>query len=176
MKLWVDTYTYEDEEDRKGIQVISQFVSSAVQEANLAHSLRLSLDRYEPGQKMKPSLGSSRDVPPPILPRNLKKIKLTDLDSLEIARQLTIIESKEYQKLRPIEFLMKAWSDKESNVAVNVKAMIATSNQVSGWVALTILSEKDVKKRASLIKLFINIAEVSNLIIISLPLRLSLLV
>ena len=33
-------------------------------------------------------------TPSPILPRNIKKVKFLDIDAIEFARQLTIIESK----------------------------------------------------------------------------------
>ena len=80
---------------------------------------------------------TNSDRPPAsILPKNIKKLKFLDIDPLEIARQLTIIESRLYNKIQPVECLDKAWS-KESkeeggdNIAVNIKAMIVNSNQVN---------------------------------------------
>ncbi|CAG8778456.1 9385_t:CDS:2, partial [Acaulospora colombiana] len=58
-------------------------------------------------------LTNSVPPPPSILPKNMKKIKFLDLDPLEIARQLTIIESKLYNKIQPVECLNKAWSKEE---------------------------------------------------------------
>ncbi|SRR6266498_2664256 len=75
--------------------------------------------------------------PPPILPKNIKKLKFLDIDPLEIARQLTIIESKLYNKIQPVECLNKAWGKVEGDgdgdgdvVAANIKAMISNSNKV----------------------------------------------
>jgi len=76
---------------------------------------------------------TNADRPPAsILPKNIKKLKFLDLDPLEIARQLTLIESKLYNKILPVECLDKAWSkeDGDDNIAVNIKAMIVNSNQV----------------------------------------------
>ncbi|KAJ3324870.1 hypothetical protein HDU76_013312 [Blyttiomyces sp. JEL0837] len=162
MKSWVETYCQDDEEDKMILTAMKQFATTTMAQEipAIGNQLLKLIERREQGGMKKILVTTQgRDVPPPILPRSLRRIKFLDLDALEVARQLTIIESKEYNKLQPTEFLKKAWSDKENNFAVNVKAMIETSNQVAGWVAQSILSEKEPKKRASLIKHFINIAE-----------------
>ena len=61
----------------------------------------------------------------------MKRLRFVDLDPLELARQLTLIESKLYNKIRPVECLGKAWSREEGGeIAENIKAMIVNSNQV----------------------------------------------
>jgi son of sevenless-like protein len=162
----------ENEEDKTIFQEMRQFALSLTNEEApipaLANQLQKLIDRREQGGMKKivvTTLG--KDVPPPILPRSLKKVKFLDLDPLEVARQLTIIESKAYNKLEPVEFLRKAWSDKDSsNVAINVKAMFLMANQISGWVGRSILSEDQMKKRAKLITRFIEIADVSFLFLL----------
>ncbi|KAK6350152.1 hypothetical protein TWF696_006396 [Orbilia brochopaga] len=102
--------------------------------------------------------------PPPIYPKNIRKLKFLDIDPLEFARQLTIIESRAYTKIKPIECLGKAWSkpspsDSTPDPAENVKAMILNSNQLTNWVAEMILNQPEVKKRVVVIKHFIAVAE-----------------
>jgi son of sevenless-like protein len=103
-------------------------------------------------------------VPTPILPKNMKKLKFLDIDATEFARQLTIIESRLYGKIRPTECLNKTWQKKvapgESEPAANVKALILHSNQLTNWVAEMILTQSDVKKRVVVIKHFVNVADV----------------
>ncbi|KAI9324097.1 ras guanine nucleotide exchange factor domain-containing protein [Zopfochytrium polystomum] len=166
MKLWLETFFQDDEEDRAILTEMKVFASNQILEEDAKLSLSLGkellrlIDRREQGLMKKIVVTDmGRDAPPPILPRTLKRIKFLELDALEIARQLTIIESRMYSKIQPTEFLRKAWSEKESDVALNVKAMIAMSNQVSGWVAQGILSEKDQPKRKKLMVHFISIAE-----------------
>ncbi|KAJ3103476.1 hypothetical protein HDU97_010059 [Phlyctochytrium planicorne] len=164
MKSWIESYCQDDPEDREVLQTMRRFAMTTMQEAGaqtLAGQLVKLVERWEQsGGSIKKMVQSANpNVPPPILPRNLKRIRFLDLDALEVARQLTILEAKEYNKLQPVEFLLKAWSDKDNPVAVNVKTMILMSNQVAGWVAQSILSEKEVKKRANLIKHFISIAD-----------------
>ncbi|KAF3928893.1 hypothetical protein AA313_de0200273 [Arthrobotrys entomopaga] len=102
--------------------------------------------------------------PPPIYPKNMRKLKFLDIDPLEFARQLTIIESRAYTKIRATECLGKVWSkpspsDSSPDPAENVKAMILNSNQLTNWVAEMILNQPEVKKRVVVIKHFISVAE-----------------
>ncbi|KAF3903427.1 hypothetical protein ABW20_dc0101125 [Dactylellina cionopaga] len=102
--------------------------------------------------------------PAPILPRNPKKLKFLDIDPLEFARQLTIIESRAYTRIKATECLGKVWSkpspsDSSPDPAANIKAMILNSNQLTNWVAEMILNQPEVKKRVVVIKHFISVAE-----------------
>ncbi|PWY69083.1 ras GEF, partial [Aspergillus heteromorphus CBS 117.55] len=112
-------------------------------------------------------------IPKSILPRNMKKLKFQflDLDATEIARQLTIIESQFYARIKSSECLNKDWHKKEIHVPnrihnhpnySGVNAMIAHSNQIANWVAESILSQDETKKRVALIKHFVSIADNCN--------------
>jgi len=68
--------------------------------------------------------------PPPIMPKTSKKLKLLDVDPLELARQLTIMESQLYQKIRPMECLQRSREQKGEHND-NIAAVIQTSNRVS---------------------------------------------
>lgn len=106
----------------------------------------------------------STQIPAPIMPKNLKKLKFLDIDATEFARQLTIIESGLYGKIKPTECLNKTWQKKiapdEREPAANVKALILHSNQLTNWVAEMILNQSDVKKRVVVIKHFVSVADV----------------
>jgi son of sevenless-like protein len=67
--------------------------------------------------------------PPPITPKNSKKLRLTDVDPLELARQLTIMESQLYQRIKPMECLQRAREQKTENID-NIAVVIQTSNKV----------------------------------------------
>jgi son of sevenless-like protein len=68
--------------------------------------------------------------PPPILPKNSKKIKLLDIDSLELARQITIIESRLYQKIKPMECLQRSREQREGDHNDSITAVIQMANHV----------------------------------------------
>ncbi len=97
----------------------------------------------------------------PILPKSLKRFTLLDLDPLETARQLTLIEMAIFIKIEPIELMKQEWSKKNTaSMAVNVRAMSAMANKITGWVSCTVLQEADVKRRANILKYFIKVGEV----------------
>lgn len=83
-------------------------------------------------------------------------IHITEFDTLELARQLTIIVSKMFRQLEPEELLMTG-----KKTVPELKALSTHSNQVTGWVADSILNEGDAKRRAGLLKFFIKLADVS---------------
>ncbi|KAJ3249779.1 hypothetical protein HK104_007561 [Borealophlyctis nickersoniae] len=162
MKQWMENYVQDDDTDRQTLALIKTFATRVMNEPMAFASqqlVRLVEKREVSGGSLRKIVPTSRECPPAILPRNMKRIRFFELDATEVARQLTIMESREYNKVLPVEFLKKAWSDKDNPVAVNVKTMIGISNQVTGWVASSIVSERDIKKRAQLIKQFILIAD-----------------
>ena len=82
---------------------------------------------------------------------------ILDFDPLELARQLTIIESKLFCMIQPEELLALEWT-KKAGKGVNVKAMSTLSNDLANLVIDTILHLEDVKRRAVVIKQWIKIA------------------
>ena len=80
---------------------------------------------------------SAFTCPPAIVPRNLKKIKFLDVDPLEIARQLTIMDSRLFSKITAEECLTKAWPKKFSNTMPNFRAIADISNAV--WYDKTLV-------------------------------------
>lgn len=73
-----------------------------------------------------------REYPPtPIIPKtNNKPLKLLDIDPVELARQLTIMESKLFAKIRPMECLRRGRDMKPSDTDDNISSIIDTSNKV----------------------------------------------
>jgi hypothetical protein len=82
-------------------------------------------------------------------------VTITEFDPLELARQLTIMESKLFTLVAPEDLLQ---TGKKS--IPELKALSTLSNQITGWVADNILNEQDAKKRASLLKFYIKLADV----------------
>lgn len=118
-----------------------------------------------------PSAGVSSDIPRPIMTkalltqlraRGFNIISPLDFDALELARQLTIMESKLYCAITAEEVL-EAGKEAPRNVTTpnpNVKGVTSLSTAITGWVAETILDETDAKKRTALVKFFIKLADV----------------
>ena len=89
-------------------------------------------------------------------------MSILDIAPLELARQLTIVESGFFQRVQPSECLNKAWNgDNGDKLAPNVRSVIRTANILSGWVGTTCLSSRDPKQRARVMKHYVQIAIVS---------------
>lgn len=174
LKSWFDNFWMEEpnEESRQIIRDVYAFARDTIKSTETPGSAPLMsvLDQRLSGREI-----SSRrlvqtfagNIPTPIMPKNMKKLKFLDIDGTEFARQLTIIESKLYAKIKPTECLNKTWQKKvvdgEPEPAPNVKALILHSNQMTNWVAEMILAQMDVKKRVVVIKHFVSVADVSGL-------------
>lgn len=96
--------------------------------------------------------------PPPILPKSLKKLKLLEIDPLELARQLTIMESDLFMRIRTMECFQRSREQKTAH-GDNIATVIQTSNKIADWVAFQILERDDSRKRAAVLKQFISIAD-----------------
>ncbi|KAJ7717075.1 ras guanine nucleotide exchange factor domain-containing protein [Mycena maculata] len=96
--------------------------------------------------------------PPPIVPKSSKKLKLLDIEPLELARQLTIMESQLYQRVRPMECLQRASEQRTENID-NIAVIIQTSNKIALWAVESVLSKEDSWRRAAAVKHLINVAD-----------------
>ncbi|ORX73514.1 ras GEF [Anaeromyces robustus] len=163
VKSWFESYCIEkDPDDQRAFEMAKEFFERQIQSDPTFLTVSQLLDKFDKGFAKKIIPNPGREAPLPIFPKSLRnRIRFIDLDPTEIARQLTLMCSKYYNQIQPVECLNKAWSDKnnENTPAVNIKKMIEMSNQVSGWLALTILQEVDIRKRASILKHFIYVAE-----------------
>ncbi|KAJ3888721.1 ras guanine nucleotide exchange factor domain-containing protein [Lentinula edodes] len=109
---------------------------------------------------------AAQTAPAPLLPK-AKRLKLTDIEPLELARQLTLLESALYQKIRPMECLQRAREgvgakDKDGGSGGgmdNIAYVIQTSNRIADWVAESVLSKEDSRKRAATVKHLILVAD-----------------
>ncbi|KTW32685.1 uncharacterized protein T551_00170 [Pneumocystis jirovecii RU7] len=108
-------------------------------------------------------------IPPVIISKNLRtqlrtasfednpdSFNIMDFDPLEIARQLTLKESKLFCSILPEE-LVRLGTSQKTNTSTTVKAMAALSTDITGWVAESILSQNDIKKRTAVMKQWIKI-------------------
>ncbi|KAF9454846.1 ras GEF [Macrolepiota fuliginosa MF-IS2] len=151
-----------DKEDMYILARIKDFISQEdVGVMPAAKALRSLIERAQTnGDTAIQSFVTTNQIPAPtpILPKNSKKLKLLDIDPLELARQLTIMESRMYQRIKPIEALGRARAQK-MDVTDNIGAVIQTSNRIADWVAHSILSKEDSRRRAQVVKYLINVAD-----------------
>lgn len=177
LKSWFDHYWMEnsDQASDQLLRRVYSFAKDSIATTNTPGSapLMTAVEQRLKGQDTNAKIlipTPNASIPTPIIPKNLKKLKFLDIDATEFARQLTIVESKLYGKIKPIECLDKTWQKKfnpdEPDPAANVKQVILHSNQLTNWVAEMILTQSDVKKRVVVIKHFVSVADVSRVLFI----------
>ncbi|KAK5988768.1 Cell division control protein 25 [Cladobotryum mycophilum] len=170
LKSWFDSFWMEEynEESKQLMRDVYTFARDTVKSTETPGSgpLMTVLDQRLTGKEAgarRMIQTQNQSTPTPIMPKNMKKLKLLDIDATEFARQLTVIESRLYGKIKAAECLNKTWQKKvgdgEPDPAPNVKALILHSNQMTNWVAEMILAQTDVKKRVVVIKHFVAVAD-----------------
>ncbi|GAA6060607.1 hypothetical protein JCM10212_004586 [Sporobolomyces blumeae] len=160
LKAWVREYMDHEEMNRDLLLRIREFAMETMLEKGQSLQICKSVDERMQGVGPR-AVGNLAPgpLPPPIIPRNLKKIKFIDIEPLELARQLTIMDGRLFQRITPQECLGKAWPKEFGSEAPNISAMIDMSNAITRWVTETILAQDDQKKRAAIVKHFVAIAE-----------------
>lgn len=108
-------------------------------------------------------------LPPPILSKKESALltqwknsgttlSILDFDPMELARQFTIKESRIFCAILPEELLGLEWTKKTGSLSVNVRAMSTLATDLSNLVSDSILQLEEPKKRASVIKHWVKIA------------------
>ncbi|KAJ7442671.1 ras guanine nucleotide exchange factor domain-containing protein [Mycena latifolia] len=185
IKIWVEIYWRPDVDDpaleplatftRDGLAVmfpgpakrIQDLIDLRRQTARSVISPKSERTR-DPGMSINPPSATvpAGEIPRPSMTKtllanlrgkNFAAIAITDFDPLELARQLTIMECNLYCAIQPEEVLETGQEGVKP--PTNVKAVSSLSTAITGWVAESILSEPDTKKRTHLIKFFIKVAD-----------------
>ncbi|KAI1970276.1 Ras guanine nucleotide exchange factor bud5 [Ophidiomyces ophidiicola] len=87
-----------------------------------------------------------------------QNLTILDFDPMELARQITLKESRIFCSILPEELLGTEWMKKTGSLAVNVRAMSTLSTDLANLVADTVLQLEEPKKRAAVIKQWVKIA------------------
>ncbi|WVQ83901.1 hypothetical protein IAT38_006045 [Cryptococcus sp. DSM 104549] len=167
LRMWLERH-YIEQTDLPVLDKIEEFAGTTLlangSELMSKQLLTLVAKRRlgEPEHTRSGTSGSLLSPPAPLIPRiSGRGIRLMDIPALELARQLTVMEFLNFQKIKPSECLSKAWAvddDESAKMAKNVRAVILSANRMAGWVALCVLRGKEARTRAAVMKLFIHTA------------------
>ena len=168
LKLWLECYIQEGEEDRNALTVVMDFAENDIKPhmtVSYVTLVKLIERRRQSGMKSYKTakLSTMKEVAPTsILPKNIKKFKLYELDPVEFSRQITIQMAEIYGSIEANEFLSKAWN---INVPTeNMNKMMEFCRKLTNWIVFCILQVPDAKKRGRAIGFFISVANVISLI------------
>eukprot|EP01100_Stratorugosa_tubuloviscum_P003131 TRINITY_DN1746_c0_g1_i1.p1 TRINITY_DN1746_c0_g1~~TRINITY_DN1746_c0_g1_i1.p1 ORF type:complete len:790 (-),score=247.11 TRINITY_DN1746_c0_g1_i1:3-2336(-) len=99
-------------------------------------------------------------IPRPLKPRSKFNLTFVDLQPLEIARQLSLIEQRLYCRIQRSELIFLNWkSNDREKKAQNISALVDWFNKISRWVCTEIVTTANMRLRTAIIVRFIQIAQ-----------------
>lgn len=163
-KIWVDKFYHDWEESPSLLERYTSWLNHQVAPVHDKASVQL-LDaaRRRSTRSLIAPMGSHSQFDEPA-PKPMVPVFgigcLTDIDDVELARQICLVESRLFRAITPKEFLGKAWEgrDKEE-VAPNLCAFIAHFNRVGALVATTVLGAAEENRRVMAIEYWSRVAQ-----------------
>lgn len=159
IKNWVDRETIEE-------PVKSQMEEFVAKELSNTENLQIfasAITKALSSPKASDQVHISEKPPAPLLPKNLgpdQGLTFFVVEELEVARQLTLLTYDIYSKIRPEEFFNQNWSkEKTKHLSPNLNNLVKLFNDVTSWVASSVVLERQVRNRAKLLARFITIAQ-----------------
>lgn len=166
MKLLVEKHWSESYRKETVLKSWLSFVQTpTVQSYSIGKILLNELTRLLKGEvifrEREPSIPNAKAPAPLTKGSIMKKLKLLDIDYIELARQLTLREFKLYSRITKLACLCKVWGKKSGlNESIeSITAFIRASNQLTNYVAYMILRKQEIKKRVQIIRYFVQVAE-----------------
>lgn len=181
-KTWLELH-WRSETDSAALMLMTQWIQSPI-----FSSLRLSSERFlalierrsseadssSTGQERMDSVSLMKCGPvsaPPssIVSKHLLSqlranptlsLTILEFDPTELARQITLLESRLYCSISPEEIIGQEFG-KKSAEASHVRAMSGMTTRCTGWIMECILNEDDTRKRSQVLKYCIKLGSVS---------------
>lgn len=167
LKKWITLYVddFEAENVQSQLQMFINFLRTSKDKTAQANARQLQAAFQKATETSAQSKVRMFKTAAPMPKVNLStifhpKLSLFDLDPEEIARQLSLADFEIYHTIRPSELLGQAWSKpKTKHKSPNVLKFISRFNNLSTWVASSIVKVPKVKARTKLMAKMIKIAE-----------------
>ncbi|KAM9707302.1 son of sevenless homolog 2 [Menidia menidia] len=172
LRQWVEHHFYDFENDSELISRLEDYITSKIQlrgksmrkwVESINKIIRRKLQTQSNG--VSPNI-TFESLPPPIEWHICKasQVELFDLMTLhpiEIARQLTLLESEFYRAVRPSELVGSVWTkeDKENN-SPNLLRMIRHTTNLTLWFEKCIVEMSNLEERVAVLTRVIEILQV----------------
>uniref|UniRef100_A0A3Q3KFU4 Son of sevenless homolog 2 (Drosophila) n=1 Tax=Mastacembelus armatus TaxID=205130 RepID=A0A3Q3KFU4_9TELE len=171
-RQWVEHHFYDFENDPELRSRLEEYITSKIQLRG--KSMRKwveSINKIIKRKLQTQSNGVSHNItfeslPPPIewhicRAGHMEMFELMTLHPIEIARQLTLIESELYRAVRPSELVGSVWTkeDKEKN-SPNLLRMIRHTTNLTLWFEKCIVETMNLEERVAVLSRIIEILQV----------------
>ncbi|XP_056590796.1 son of sevenless homolog 1 isoform X1 [Triplophysa dalaica] len=166
---WVEHHFYDFERDAQLLRRLEEFIGMVRGKAmrKWVESITKIIQRKKQAQVNGPSHNITFESSPPPIEWHLCKAGQTDqfdlmtLHPIEIARQLTLLESDFYRAVQPSELVGSVWTreDKELN-SPNLLRMIRHTTNLTLWFEKSIIETENVEERVAVVSRIIEILQV----------------
>ncbi|XP_076879589.1 son of sevenless homolog 1 isoform X2 [Brachyhypopomus gauderio] len=166
---WVEHHFYDFERDAQLLRRLEEFISMVRGKAmrKWVESITKIIQRKKQAQANGPSHNITFESSPPPIEWHLSKPGQTDqfdlmtLHPIEIARQLTLLESDFYRAVQPSELVGSVWTkeDKELN-SPNLLRMIRHTTNLTLWFEKCIVETENLEERVAVVSRVIEILQV----------------
>eukprot|EP00727_Mastigamoeba_balamuthi_P001078 m51a1_g10968 putative mis5 protein (1716) ;mRNA; r:253454-262202 len=154
LKRWVEQFFHDFEEDRDLLQQFRAFVGKHTEDKPM-EVVRNALEKKTSDRvaTVVRLYTFNAPAPAPVLPAQGMPINFEEMEPVEVARQLTLIEFDIFHSIKPKEFLGLSWSrrDKETK-SPNILQMVNRFNLVSGWITVLVVREQNPRRRTAVVR------------------------
>ncbi|XP_041710479.2 son of sevenless homolog 2-like isoform X1 [Coregonus clupeaformis] len=171
-RQWVEHHFYDFENDPELRGKLEEYISSIIQLRGKSmrkwvESINKIIKRKMQTQSNGVSHNITFESPPPPIEWHISRLGQTDtfdlmtLHPIEIARQLTLLESELYRAVRPSELVGSVWTkeDKENN-SPNLLRMIRHTTNLTLWFEKCIVEAENLDERVAVFSRVIEILQV----------------
>uniref|UniRef100_A0A8C8EK44 Son of sevenless homolog 2 (Drosophila) n=1 Tax=Oncorhynchus tshawytscha TaxID=74940 RepID=A0A8C8EK44_ONCTS len=165
-RQWVEHHFYDFENDPELRGRLEEYISSKSMR-KWVESINKIIKRKMQTQSNGVSHNITFESPPPPIEWHISRLGQTDtfdlmtLHPIEIARQLTLLESELYRAVRPSELVGSVWTkeDKENN-SPNLLRMIRHTTNLTLWFEKCIVEAENLDERVAVFTRVIEILQV----------------
>ncbi|EDO41248.1 predicted protein, partial [Nematostella vectensis] len=168
IRHWVDNHFYDFERDAQLLKKLQVFLEEVNGKAmrRWVESINKVIERktsWDTGS-MAPEITFERD-PPQVewhLAKDIEKFDILTLHPIEIARQLTLLESELYRAVRPSELVGSVWTKEDIKhlTSPNLLKMIHHTNKITVWFEKSIVEMSNLEERVAVLTRIIDILTV----------------
>jgi hypothetical protein len=161
LKKWVTEAFHDFDETLQNSYL--QFVTESIakHDSTLAISLTQAMHgKQKSGDQRRSATVMFSEAPPKSLIKTQKIVSILDLDPLELARQMTLMDYDICKRIQAKEFLGLAWTKRDKDQRCpNLMLMISRFNLVSRWLAWLIVNEDVVARRTKILSTCVKICK-----------------
>eukprot|EP01091_Cochliopodium_minus_P005405 TRINITY_DN1533_c0_g1_i2.p1 TRINITY_DN1533_c0_g1~~TRINITY_DN1533_c0_g1_i2.p1 ORF type:complete len:562 (+),score=174.17 TRINITY_DN1533_c0_g1_i2:79-1764(+) len=161
IEYWIEKFPHEW--DEKLSSQLIKFTNEMINKDLCSEQMKSLQGKLHHKKEISKNIDKKVNYSDPIVPKNIfsPQLRLEDIDVVEVARQITLIDFSIFSQISLGDILSKEWRDQE-RVPPKVQDLTERSNSFSSWVITSILSIFDVVERVKLVVYFIKLLSELN--------------